>query len=105
MNAALINALITDGWQMHGDGSGWWMGGMVIWMVVFWAALILGIVWLVRVSLERRPQREQEPGEILDRRFAEGVITFDEYHEQKAALLGEQKDPRDGASTHRIAGG
>lgn len=105
MNSALINALIADGCQFCGGGSGWWMGGMVIWMVVFWAALILGIVWLVRVSVDRRPQREQEPGGILDRRFAEGEITFDEYPEQKAALLGEQKDPPDGASTHRITGG
>lgn len=105
MNAELINPVIADGLQMHGDGSGSWMGGMVIWMVVFWAALIMGIVWLVQLGLDRRPQPEQEPGKILDRRFAEGEITFDEYHKQKASLLSEQTDPQDGASTHPKAGG
>jgi uncharacterized membrane protein len=105
MNAALTNPVIANGWQMHGDASGWWMGGMVIWMVLFWAALTLGIVWLVQAGLDRRPQPGQGPGEILDRRFAEGAITFDEYHEQKVALLGEQTDRQDGASAHQMAGG
>lgn len=105
MHGALMDALIADGCRLCGGGSGWWMGGMVIWMVVFWAALILGSVWLVRLSLDRRTQRERKPGEILDLRFAEGDITFDTYQQQKAALVGEDAGPRDGASAQSRAGG
>lgn len=105
MNAGLVDLVIADGWRMHGDGSGSWMGGMMIWMVVFWAALILGVIWLVQMSLGRRPRGERGPVEILDRRFAEGAITFDQYREQKAALLGGLIGPRDGTPTNRIAGG
>ncbi|HSJ83922.1 MAG TPA: hypothetical protein VLA91_08915 [Acidimicrobiia bacterium] len=105
MNAGLISPVIAEGWQTHGVGSGWWMGGMMIWIVVFWAALILGVVWLVRMGLNRRPRQRQGPGNILDHRFAEGAITFDEYRAQKAASLDGQTDLSDGVPTHPIAGG
>ncbi len=90
----VISPVIADGWWMHGDpGSGWWMGGMMIWMVIFWGAIVFGIVWLVRNNSERRVPREPEPLEILDRRFAEGTISFDEYRERTAILTDHQ--PRD----------
>ncbi len=105
MNAALLSALIADACRWCGGGSGWWMGGMVIWMVIFWAALISGSVWVVRAILDRRPQREPDPTEILDLRFAEGEITLDAYQQQKSALLRELTNPRDGAPTHPRARG
>ncbi len=74
---------------MHGWWDGWWMGGMMLWMVLFWGAIIFGVIWLIRANGERRPPRRDDAMEILDRRLAEGAITFDEYREKKAILSGE----------------
>lgn len=85
-----------------------WMGGMMIWMAVFWVAVCLGVVWLVRPSLERRPRRGEEALETLDRRFAEGAVSFDEYRERKAVLeglpldrvgQGPERSPDEGVAT------
>jgi flagellar biogenesis protein FliO len=48
---------------------------MMIGMGIFWLAIILGVVWLVRDSVERRqPEAPSESAlTILDRRFAEGA--------------------------------
>lgn len=67
---------------------GWWMGGMMIWMAIFWGAVVFGIVWLVRTNVERRPRTQDGAMEILDRRLAEGSISSDEYREMKATLTG-----------------
>ena len=93
MTADVIT-IAAEGWRMHGDGSGWWMGGMMIWMVLFWAAVILGIVWLARGVSDRGPRRSNDPLDILERRFAEGAITFDDYTERKAVLVGERERRR-----------
>ena len=77
-----VGALIADGWHMNG----WWMGGMMIWMVIFWGALIAGVVWLARGGPGRRPSRDQEAHAILATRFAEGAISLEEYQERKTAL-------------------
>lgn len=74
----------SDGWDMHGAG-GW--APMMIGMLLFWGAIILGIVWLIRNGIDRRPTlHEQTAVEILDRRFAEGAISPDDYHERKSVL-------------------
>lgn len=90
-----LNVLIADTWGMHGDdfGAGW-----VVLMVLFWAAVILGIVWLARGGFEaRRERHEQGPmptaSEILDRRFAEGAISVDEYHERRELIAKGSADP------------
>lgn len=90
MATYITGALTAGGWWMHGDsGSGWWMGGMMIWMVLFWAAVIWGIVRLVRVGLDRQPRGGPDALAILDRRFAEGAISLDEYRERRAALVDD----------------
>jgi uncharacterized membrane protein len=89
---AVIAPIIADGWSMHGNGSGWWMGGMMIWMVVLWAAVILGVVWLVRAGVEQRPRRDKGAIAILDRRLAEGAISIDEYREHTKVLTGNSLD-------------
>jgi putative membrane protein len=76
----------SDGWDMHGGG--WW-APMMIGMVLFWGAIILGIVWLVRNASERQPRgNDQSALEILDRRFAEGALSVDEYHQRRDVLTG-----------------
>ena len=84
----LIAFPLADSWGMHGDVGAGWMVVMMIGMVVFWAAVIFGIVWLVRDGIGRSQQpREQTPLAILDRRFAEGALSLDEYRERRDALV------------------
>ena len=63
---------------------------MMIGMGLFWLAIILGVVWLVRNSAERR--QHEGPSEnavtILDRRFAEGAVSLDEYQQRRDVLTG-----------------
>lgn len=62
---------------------------MMIGMGLFWVAVILGFTWLVRdwTDHQQRPP-EETPLTILDRRFAEGAVSLDDYHERRAVLTG-----------------
>jgi putative membrane protein len=75
---------------MHGDDVGvGWMIVMMVGMVLFWGAIILGIVWLVRGATggwSWRGGRGETPAEILDRRFAEGAISVEDYHERREVI-------------------
>ena len=88
MAAGVLGTMLAGGYGMHG-GSGWWMGGMMIWMALFWVLVVAGIAWIVRVSVERRPRMAEDALGILDRRFAEGGVSFEEYSERRATLKGE----------------
>jgi uncharacterized membrane protein len=63
---------------------------MMIGMGLFWLVIILGFVWLVR---DGAGGRQQDPPTdnaltILDRRFAEGAISVDEYEQRRDVLTG-----------------
>jgi uncharacterized membrane protein len=60
---------------------------MMIGMGLFWVAIILGFIWLVRdrTDLRQRPS-EETALTILDRRFAEGAVSLDDYHERRTVL-------------------
>jgi putative membrane protein len=63
------------------------MIGMAIVMVLFWGAIILAIAWFARVGFDGwRPERKETPTEILERRFAEGAIPVDEYHQRREVI-------------------
>jgi putative membrane protein len=87
--SAAITAVIADMWDSDGHmGGGWWIV-MMFGMVFFWAAIILGIVLVARGSLGGA--RREQPArtlEILERRFAEGAISADEYRERRDVLVG-----------------
>jgi putative membrane protein len=89
VNIALIVPL-ADTWDMHGDFSGGWMIVMMIAMVLVWAAIIFGIVWLVRGATgggwRWGGERKETPSEILERRFAEGSISVEDYHERREVI-------------------
>ena len=74
---------------------------MMIWMGLFWLAIILGVVWLVRDSADRR--QPEAPSEnaltILDRRFAEGAVSLDEYKQRRDVLTGATAPSPAGAIT------
>jgi uncharacterized membrane protein len=68
------------------------MGIRWLLMVLFWVGLIALGVWLVRAlfpHIHQAPPQERELSarEILDRRFARGEITPEEYAAMKQALL------------------
>lgn len=77
---------LADGWGMHDDGGGWWVVMMPV-MMLFWVAVILGIVWAVRGGFDGwREGRRETPTEILDRRFAEGAISAEDYNERRKII-------------------
>lgn len=84
---------LADTWGMHGDDFGWgWMLVMMIPMLLFWGAIIFGVFWLVRSGTWGRPPEDdggvkESPLEILERRFAEGALTLDDYQARREVLL------------------
>lgn len=81
-------------WMPHVWGGGVIMG--LFWLLLF-IVIILAVFWAVRESGEREfaggpPGRRTEdrpwesPREILDRRYAEGELSREEYEEMKDEL-------------------
>jgi putative membrane protein len=102
----IMNALLQlvqwrgyDGWGMGGPGGmmgygGYgmsWMGG--IFMMVFWVAVIVGIIFLIRWLIVASRTGSHGPthgGEsaldILKKRYARGEIDKQEFEEKKREL-------------------
>lgn len=86
MTTALL--VLADGWGMHDGDIGWgWMVVMMLGMVVFWGAIIFGVVWLIRGGAVAASQTGSAE-ELLARRLAEGTISVEEYEQRRAALSG-----------------
>jgi putative membrane protein len=78
---------LADVWGMHGVGAGWMIVMMVL-MVLFWGAIILGIVWLIRRGFDGLPGRQaRTPTEVLDHRFAAGEISAEDYRARRELLV------------------
>jgi putative membrane protein len=91
-----MTAPLADTWGMHGDIGAGWMIGMMLVMVLFWGAIILGIVWVARGAFDGwRGGRRETPTEILERRFAEGAISVEDYHERPASRPRDEEDQRE----------
>ena len=84
------------GWGMHHGPGGWgfgmpWFG--MIFMMLFWIAVIIGIIFLIRWLI--LSTRSKTPGagegntalEILKTRYAKGEINKEEFEEKKRDLL------------------
>ncbi len=69
----------------YADGWGWNMLFGMMWMVVFWGALIGLVVWGVNRLSTRGPAGET-PLDIVQKRLARGEITREQYEELKRAL-------------------
>lgn len=79
----------ADTWGMHDSDVGvGWMIAMMIGMALFWGLVILGIVWLIR-SAPWGHHSHGSPLEILDRRFAAGEMSAEEYRERRNVLQGK----------------
>lgn len=68
-------------------GGGWLMG---LWMLLFWAGVILLVVWGVKTlsSGDNRRSDEGRALQILEERFARGEIDREEFEERRRALEG-----------------
>lgn len=74
----------------HMDGWGWGMGVLMVLAIV---AIVVLVVWLVRSTAHHTaatagPQSavSETPQQILERRFAQGEITPEEFQERAAIL-------------------
>lgn len=88
---------LADTWGMHGDVGAGWMIGMMAIMVLFWGGIILGLMWLARGTIDGHPglptdpppdnpDGRETPTEVLDRRFAEGTISLEDYQVRREVL-------------------
>ena len=100
---------LADTWGMHGDVGWGWMTVMMGGMVLFWAVVIVGIVWLIR-GFERRGSGggeaaagRESPIEILERRFAEGAISSEDYWARRQVLVSGNAEPNGARSEVRVA--
>lgn len=65
-----------------------WMWGMMVLMVLFWIALIGGIIWLIVYLARRSGSTAGTPAaetalDILNKRYARGEITREDYERMK----------------------
>ena len=86
---------LADGWGMHGGGSGWWIVG-----VPFMLLMMGGMMWMMMRGMgggsstpSESPGPTESPAEILERRFAEGAISVEEYRTRREALLDGAAEP------------
>ena len=74
-------------WDHFGGGG---MGFGIVFMVLFWGLVILGIAalirWLLTPSPPGRSARDKTPLEILQERYARGEIDREEYEQKKRDL-------------------
>jgi putative membrane protein len=68
---------------------GWGMGFGWIFMVLFWALIIMGIVFLIKLVSggSKAGKKEETALDILKKRYAKGEIGREEFEEKKKDLL------------------
>jgi len=74
--------------MMYGFGtfSGWWLMGMGM-MVLFWVAIILLGIWVVRSLFPREMRSGHDQAlETLQQRYAKGEINAAEYEQARARV-------------------
>ncbi len=75
---------------MHWGDYGWGMGFGWIFMIIFWALVILGIVYVFQaVTRGVGKSGTEEPLEILRKRYAKGEISREEFERMKEDLKKE----------------
>jgi putative membrane protein len=55
-------------------------------MILFWAAVVALVVWVVRSTATTRPGSSSDAIGVLERRFAAGEIDSTEFEERKRVL-------------------
>ena len=102
---------LADTWGMHDGDVGWgWMTLMMVLMVLFWGAVIFGIVWLIRgvaqggpMSSGEAPVSSETAVQVLERRFAEGALTVEDYRARREVLLNGSAEANDASKGTPLA--
>jgi putative membrane protein len=87
--SSTMGGMMGPGMMWRGGGWTWgfgmWLGGLA--MLVFWGALIIGAILVVRL-VGGVPGREVQasPLDILKRRYASGEITREQYEQMRKDL-------------------
>jgi putative membrane protein len=73
---------------MHGD-YGFGMGFGWLFMVIFWALVIIGIILLIKMILRgtKTEGKTETALDILKKRYAKGEISKEEFEEKKKDLI------------------
>jgi len=56
-------------------------------MIIFWALVILGIIYLLKLVIGAEKQKGETSLEVLKKRYARGEITKDEFEEKKKDII------------------
>jgi len=76
--------------MMHWGGDfGMGFGGGWIFMILFWGLIILGVVYLVKILLggpTNQKKRNESAQEVLEKRFARGEISKEEFEDAMMVL-------------------
>lgn len=76
----------------YGDMFGWGLGGGIM-MIIFWAVIILSIVWIVKEVGGRNNSDKTHRGksaiEILEERYAKGEITKEQFESMKKDIISQ----------------
>ena len=80
--------------MMHGFGFG--IGGF-LGMILIWGFLIAGSIWLIKVLFSgginqprQKNEHDEQAIEILNKRYARGEITRDEFELMKSDLIKDK---------------
>ena len=75
--------------MMNWGNYGWGMGFGWIFMILFWALVILGVAYIVQAISRRTGQSGAEgtPLDILKKRYAKGKISKEEFERMKDDLM------------------
>jgi putative membrane protein len=97
---------LADSWGMHGDvGAGW--------LIVFLPLMVLfmgGMMWMMMRGMGggssrgsstpgEGPRSTESPVEILERRFAEGSISLEDYQARREVLVKGTAEPNGATGT------
>jgi putative membrane protein len=79
-------------WEMH-EGWGWWMLWGWLWMVLFWGAIVVLVVWAVqKLSGHSHNTGARSPLDVARERYARGEIgkeEFDQIRRDLSSTSGE----------------
>jgi putative membrane protein len=71
-------------WNFIGMNLLWWL---------FWIAMVIALFAVATPVPRRRLRRWDDPFTILQRRYAAGDLTTEEYEERKARIARDLQDP------------
>ena len=88
---------LAANWGMHGGDIG--VGWLIV-MVPMMLLMMGGMMWMMMRGMggsssppSETPRTRESPIEILERRFAEGEISLDDYRARRRALLNGDAEP------------